>query len=74
MGLGSPKTKAACDRDIAYAEAQIAHIKANIASMPNGKPGSAEACNKGQMRHNLANAQAELARLKALRKGLKEQP
>ena len=40
--------------------------------MPNVKPGSGEACNKGQMGHNLANAQAELARLKALRKSLKE--
>lgn len=71
MGLGSPKTKAECDRQIASVQANIAHVKATIASMPNGKPGSAEACNKGQMRHTLANHQAELARLKALRKTLK---
>ena len=48
MGLGSPKTKAACDRDIAAVQARIAQFKANIASMPNGKPGSAEACQKAQ--------------------------
>lgn len=71
MGLGSPKTKAECDSRIANVQGLIAHQKARIASMPNGKPGSAEACNKGQARHILANHQAELARLKALRKTLK---
>jgi hypothetical protein len=71
MGLGSPKTKAACDRDIAAVQSRIAEFKARIASMPNGKPGSAEACQKAQMRQTLANYQADLARLKALRKTLK---
>lgn len=69
MGMG-PKTKADCDRQIATVQSQIAHAKARIASMPNGKPGSSEACNKGQARHELANLQSELARLKALRKSL----
>lgn len=70
MGMG-PKTKADCDREIASVQSLIAHQKARIASMPNGKPGSSEACNKGLARYQLANSQAELARLKALRKTLK---
>ncbi len=67
----SPKTKADCDYKIADLQGQIAYQKARIASMPNGKAGSAEACNKGLARHQLANLQAELAKLKALRKTLK---
>ena len=70
MGM-NPKTKADCDYAIANKQGQIAHMKATIASMPNGKPGSSEACNKGVARSQLANMQAELARLKALRKTLK---
>lgn len=66
-----PKTKADCDNEIARVQSQIAYQKARIASMPNGKAGSAEACNKGVARHQLANSQSELARLKALRKTLK---
>ena len=49
----------------------VEHTKARIASMPNGKPGSAAACNKGQARYQLANLKSELARLKAERKSLK---
>ena len=70
MGMG-PKTKAECDRAIASKQGEIAHMKATIASMPNGKPSSSEACNKGMARHRLAGLQAELASLKALRKTLK---
>ena len=66
----SPKSKADCDREIARVQGQIAYMKARISSMPNGKPGSSEACNKGQAKHQLANLQSELARLKAQRKSL----
>lgn len=71
MGLGSPKTKAECDRAIASKLSVIAHVKATLASMPNGKPYSAEWCNKNQMRHTLENHKADLARLKELKKTLK---
>lgn len=71
IGLTSPKTKAECDERIADLMASIEHKKARIASMPNGKPGSSEACNKNQEKYQLGNLKAEVAKLKTLRKTLK---
>ena len=70
MGLGEPKTKADCDSKILASQRRIEYLKASISSMPNGKPGSAEACNKNGMKHLLAQEKAELARLKDLRRRL----
>ena len=70
MGLGAPKTKADCDSKIVESQRRIEYLKAQISSMPNGKPGSAEACNKNGYKHLLAQEKAELARLKTLRKSL----
>ena len=69
MGSG-PKTKVECDREIAQVQSRIEYMKAKISSMPNGKPGSSEACNKGQAKHTLANLKSDLAQLKAKRKSL----
>lgn len=71
FGLVSPKTKADCDERIAVLMADIERKKARIASMPNGKPGSSEACNKNQEKYQLGNLKAEVAKLKTLRKTLK---
>ncbi len=71
IGLTSPKTKAECDERIADLMADIERKKARIASMPNGKPHSSEACNKNQEKYQLGNLNAEVAKLRALRKTLK---
>lgn len=70
MGLGKPSTKAECDSRIMASQERIEFLKEKIASIPNGKPGSAEACNKLGYKHQLAQEKEELARLKALRKSL----
>lgn len=71
MLMGNPSTKAECDQLIGELQGDIERKKARIASMPNGKPGSSEACNKNQEKYQLGNLKAELAKLKAMRKTLK---
>ena len=71
LGLVKPKTKADCDERIAILQADIERRKAMIATMPNGKPHSAEACNKNQAKYQLGIQKAKVAKLKTLRKTLK---